>query len=141
MPTVTKLTHSAGLRADNASAATAPAIYLASTTCPSVCLSSCPSVFLSVCQAAGTFIADVNLREFPFDQQNVTIRMESADYLSSELVWQPVGVLRGLNPTDVQPSGWDDIANAYMVTSVTYATLGETYSRFTGLKILGRQYS
>lgn len=83
----------------------------------------------------------MNLREFPFDQQNVTIRMESAWYVASELVWQPIGVLRGLNPTDVQPSGWSDIANAYLVTNATYEALEETYSRFTGLKILGRQYS
>lgn len=87
-----------------------------------------------------SFIAELDLKEFPFDRQNMTLKMESSTYQVSEVVFVPRDVTKGLTPTDIRPSGWDHLGNAVNVYNTTYPALQEAYCRSDLIVQLQRQY-
>lgn len=55
----------------------------------------------------GSFVAELQLEEFPFDKQMATLHLESSNYRANELVWVPVRVEDGLTAPSVDVAGWD----------------------------------
>ena len=94
---------------------------------------------LAIGRKIGSFTADLQLVEFPFDRQNASILMESSAYKSSELVWRlPDNIMDGLN--EIEVGGWDNAGVNIQVINYTYPALEEDYSRLIISKLLIRQY-
>ena len=89
-----------------------------------------------------SFIADLQLEEFPFDKQNATVMLESLMFNSDDLRWVASDYSRkAIELYDKEVSGWDNDGTSLFITNYTYLSYDEQYSRVVFSKQLGRQYT
>lgn len=75
----------------------------------------------------GTIAGDLDLHEFPLDQQQLEIDLEEAGFEADQVVFVP-GDVRALNPQRALPHGWLLQGLSTEVHTSSYSKTGEKYS-------------
>ena len=70
-----------------------------------------------------------DLRNYPSDVQQITIKLEDKGLNSKDLVFVPNKNESGISPEIVMP-GWDIVGDEIIAKNVTYKIWGEEYSRY-----------
>ena len=87
----------------------------------------------------GAFVAELELKYFPFDRQNASIIMESSKYEAADLQFIPLNIIKGINAAGTI-GGWDALSADSSISNYTYPAMKQSFSRAVFTKMLARQY-
>lgn len=96
---------------------------------------------IGIGRKAGTFVADLDLVNFPFDKQNATIRLESALWTADKVTFVPSARIKSSMKSSGAVGGWEDLGARVYTKEVYYNGLEETYHRLEVQTRLRRQYA